>query len=145
MSEKVIQVSFPGGVRVNAETKGFVIQTDQPAHEGGTNAAPAPFDLFLASLATCAGYFVLLFCQERRIQTAGLALSMRSEKNPETKMIDRISIEITLPSGFPEKYKNAVIKAADQCTVKRHMLKPPTFAVEAKILPSPLFLRLRKP
>lgn len=135
MSEKIIQVSFPGGVRVDAEMKGFVIQTDQPTYEGGTNAAPSPFDLFLASLATCAGYFVLTFCQERQIPTAGLALSMKTEKDRETKMIDRISIEIILPAGFPEKYKNAVIKAADQCTVKRHMLKPPAFAIEAKILP----------
>jgi ribosomal protein S12 methylthiotransferase accessory factor len=133
MESRVMQVLFPGGVRVDADYKGFVIQTDQPAYEGGTGAAPAPFDLFLASLATCAGYFVLVFCQERKIPTGGLALSMRTEKNPETKMISRISIEIMLPPGFPEKYKTAVVKAADQCTVKRLMMTPPLFQIEAKI------------
>jgi ribosomal protein S12 methylthiotransferase accessory factor len=133
MESRVIQVSFPGGVRVDAGYKGFVIQTDQPTYEGGTGAAPAPFDLFLASLATCAGYFVLVFCQERQIPTQGLALSLRTEKNPETKMISRISIEILLPPGFPVKYKTAVVKAADQCTVKRHIAQPPVFQVEAKI------------
>jgi putative redox protein len=133
MESRVIQVSFPGGVRVDASFKGFVIQTDQPTYEGGAGAAPAPFDLFLASLATCAGYFVLVFCRERKIPTEGLALLLRTEKNPETKMIARISIEITLPPGFPVKYKTAVIKAADQCTVKRHILTPPLFEVEAKI------------
>jgi len=133
MESRVIQVSFPGGVRVDAGVKGFVIQTDQPTYDGGTGAAPAPFDLFLASLATCAGYFVLAFCQERQIPTEGLALSMKTEKNPETKMIARISIEIMLPPGFPQKYRTAVIKAADQCTVKRHILTPPLFEVEVKI------------
>jgi len=133
MESRVIQVSFPGGVRVDASYKGFVIQTDQPAAEGGTGAAPAPFDLFLASLATCAGYFVLVFCRERKIPTDGLALSLRTEKNPETKMIARVSIEIMLPPGFPMKYKAAVVKAADQCTVKRHITQPPVFQVEAKI------------
>lgn len=133
MKSRVIQVSFPGGVRVDARHKGFVIQTDQPTYEGGTGTAPAPFDLFLASLATCAGYFVLAFCQERRIPTEGLSLSMKTEKNPETKMIARISIEILLPPGFPQKYRTAVIKAADQCTVKRHLLTPPLFEIEAKI------------
>jgi ribosomal protein S12 methylthiotransferase accessory factor len=133
MESRVIQVSFPGGVRVDAGYKGFVIQTDQPIYEGGTGAAPAPFDLFLASLATCAGYFVLVFCRERKIPTDGMALAMRTEKNPETKMISRISIEILLPPGFPEKYKTAVIKAADQCTVKRHIVQPPAFEVEAKL------------
>jgi putative redox protein len=133
MESRVIQVSFPGGVRVDAGYKGFVIQTDQPTHEGGTGAAPAPFDLFLASLATCAGYFVLVFCQERKIPTEGLALSMRTEKDPETKMISRISIEILLPTGFPEKYKTAAVRAADQCTIKRLMMMPPLFQIEAKI------------
>jgi putative redox protein len=133
MESRVIQVSFPGGVRVDAGYKGFVIQTDQPTYEGGTGAAPTPFDLFLASLATCAGSFVLVFCQERQIPTQGLALSLRTEKNPETKMISRISIEIMLPPGFPVKYKTAVVKAADQCTVKRHIAQPPVFQVEAKI------------
>jgi len=133
MESRVIQVSFPGGLRVDASYKGFVIQTDQPIYEGGTGAAPAPFDLFLASLATCAGYFVLVFCRERKIPTDGLALSVRTEKNPETKMISRISIEILLPPGFPEKYKAAVVKAADQCTVKRHIVQPPAFEVEAKL------------
>lgn len=133
MESRVIQVLFPGGVRVDASYKGFVIQTDQPTHEGGTGAAPAPFDLFLASLATCAGYYVLVFCQERQIPTEGLALSMRTEKNPETKMISRISIEVILPPGFPEKYKTAVVRAAHQCTVKRLMITPPLFQIEAKI------------
>ena len=133
MESRVIQVSFPGGVRVDAGYKGFVIQTDQPTHEGGTGAAPAPFDLFLASLATCAGFYVLVFCQERKIPTEGLALSMRTEKDPETKMISRISIEIMLPPGFPPKYKTAVVKAADQCTVKRQIVQPPAFEVVAKL------------
>ncbi len=132
MDEKIMQVSFPGGLRVEAAYKGFVIQTDQPVYQGGTGTAPAPFDLFLASLAACAGYFVLTFCQERRIATQGLALSMSTEKDPETKMIRRISIEITLPSGFPEKYKNAVIRAADQCTVKKLIFQPPVFEIITK-------------
>lgn len=128
-----MKVSFPGGMRVDAEYKGFIINTDQPVYQGGGASAPAPFDLFLASIATCAGIYVLYFCQKRGISVEKASLIMKIRKNPETKMIERIFLEIQLPQDFPEKYKNAVIKAVNSCTVKAHMLDPPAFEVEAKI------------
>ena len=131
--DELIKVTFPGGVRVDAAFKGFTFKTDQPAYAGGTGAAPSPFDLFLASLATCAGYFVVLFCAERKIPTEGLDVTMRTERDPKTRMIAKVAIDISLPPGFPEKYKTAVIKAADQCTVKRHILAPPAFEITAGI------------
>lgn len=133
MSDREMRVSFPGGLKVNAEYKGFVIKTDQPIYQGGEETAPAPFDLFLASIATCAGIYVIYFCRERGIPTDKAAVVMRTEKDSETKMIAKISIEIQLPPEFPEKYKNAVVRAVDQCTVKAHMMKPPAFSIEAKI------------
>jgi len=128
-----MRVTFPGGSRVDAEYKGFLIKTDQPVYQGGEGSAPAPFDLFLASIATCAGIYVLFFCQKREISTEKAAVVMKTERNPETKMIDKIFIKIQLPPEFPEKYKMAVIKAVDRCSVTEHMLKPPAFEVEAKI------------
>jgi ribosomal protein S12 methylthiotransferase accessory factor len=133
MDDRIMQVTFPGGVRVDAGYKGFVIQTDQPEYAGGTGSAPAPFDLFLASLATCAGHYVLAFCRERKIPAEGIALSMRMERNQETRMIGKITIEISLPSDFPEKYTNAVIRAADHCAVKAHIARPPVFEITAMI------------
>lgn len=131
--DKDIKVTFPGGLRVDAEYKGRVIQTDQPVYQGGEGIAPAPFDLFLASLATCAGFYVITFCQKRGISTESASLVMKTEKNPESKRIEKISIEIQLPPEFPEKYKSAVIKAVDTCTVKLHILNPPQFETEVKI------------
>ena len=131
--DKDIKVTFPGGLRVDAEYKGRVIQTDQPVYQGGEGTAPAPFDLFLASLATCAGFYVITFCQKRGVSTESASLVMKTEKNPESKRIEKISIEIQLPPEFPEKYKSAVIKAVDTCTVKAHILNPPQFETEVKI------------
>ncbi len=131
--DKEIKVTFPGGLRVDAEYKGRVIQTDQPVYQGGEGTAPAPFDLFLASLATCAGFYVITFCQKRGVSTESASLVMKTEKNPESKRIEKISIEIQLPPEFPEKYKSAVIKAVDTCTVKAHILNPPQFQTEVKI------------
>ncbi len=130
-----IVVSFPGGKRINAQVEGFTVETDQPVSLGGQGAAPAPYDLFLGSLATCAAIYVLGFCQARNIPTDGLALVQHSEMDPGTKLASRVRIEITLPIGFPEKYKEAIVRAAEGCKVKRTMQAPPSFEVVAVEMP----------
>ena len=136
MNEKAIAVSFSGGLKVDAQYRGFTIKTDQPFHEGGEGSAPAPFDLFLASLATCAGFYVLAFCLGRKLSTDGIDISMAMEKDPKTKMIAKIMIDVDLPTGFPEKYKDAVAKAVDHCAVKAHILKPPAFEIKVGVKPA---------
>lgn len=131
--EKEIKVTFPGGLRVDAEYKGRLIQTDQPVYQGGEGTAPAPFDLFLASIATCSGFYVLAFCQKRGIPIENASVVMRTERNPERKMIEKIAIEVHLPPEFPEKYKSAVLKVVDTCSVKAHIMNPPEFELTAKI------------
>jgi ribosomal protein S12 methylthiotransferase accessory factor len=128
-----MEVVFPGGKKVNALYKGFIIETDQPEHDGGGGSAPSPFDLFLASIGTCVGFYVLSFCQERRIPTAGLKLNLQAERNQETGLIGKIGIEIGLPPEFPEKYKEAVKRAAELCTVKKHLESPPQFEITATL------------
>jgi len=128
-----MQISFPGGKRVNADYKGFTLETDQPVEEGGTNRASEPFSLFLASLGTCAGVYVLYFCEERNIDTTGLKMSLAFEQDPQTHLVTKVGMHIHLPPGFPPKYKKAVIKAAGLCTVKRNVAAPPEFAMTADI------------
>lgn len=121
-----VAVSFPGGVAVDARLGAHVIRTDQPAPYGH-DGAPAPFDLFVASIATCMGYYALRFCQERGIATEGLGLSLETIRDPEKKRLATIKAALTLPPGFPEKYAGAIQRAVDQCAVKKHMVEPPAF------------------
>ena len=53
------------------------VLSDQPVDEGGEGSAPQPFQLFLASIATCAGAYAVSFCQAREIPMDGMALSMK--------------------------------------------------------------------
>jgi putative redox protein len=124
-----MEITFPGGVAVEARHESFTIRTDQPEEGGGSNSAPSPFALFLASLGTCAGFYALTFCQQRRINTTGLKLDLAWERDNELHRLSRVSIAITLPADFPAKYQKAIIKAIDQCTVKRAILDPPEFNV----------------
>jgi putative redox protein len=122
-------VRFPGGKRVDAEYKGFEIRTDQAVHQGGEASAPAPFDLFLASIATCAGIYVLSFGQNRGIDMSSASMSMRMTRDAEKGRIVRITLDIRLPAGFPKKYRRAVIKSINGCAVKAHMEIPPEFEI----------------
>jgi ribosomal protein S12 methylthiotransferase accessory factor len=124
-----MDIRFPGGLRVDALHEGFWVRTDQPAAAGGTGAAPSPFDLFLASIGTCAGFYALSFCRQRNLDTEDLALTLSLEREPQSKRIARIRIEIALPPAFPEKYRDALLRAVDQCAVKRHILEPPAFEI----------------
>ena len=129
MSDETIEVFFPGGKQVAAKVGDFIIHTDQSEKYGGTGSAPEPFDLFLASIAACAGIFALNFCHMRNIDTAQLRVRMECEKDPVKKMYSRFRLRLSLPPEFPEKYRGGITKAVELCTVKRHIFDAPEFEV----------------
>jgi len=122
-------IDFPGGVRVDAHFGGFTVPTDQPP--GGI--APSPFTIFLSSLGTCAGFYVLSYCQKHNLPTEGIRLIERIEANPANGMVELIEIEVLLPPGFPEKYHEALIRSAELCSVKKHLEKPPRIEISTRV------------
>jgi len=124
-----VKVTFPGGALVNAHFGEFEVPTDQPVEDGGTNTAPEPYMLFLSSIATCAGFYVQRFCQQRELLTEGMTMTLAIERNQEMRRLEKVKMAIQLPQGFPEKYKKAVIRAAGMCSVKKAIADPPEFEV----------------
>jgi putative redox protein len=121
-----VTISFPGGVMVDGTFKGHTVRTDQPIAAGGDDSAMSPFDLFLTSIATCMGFYALRFCQERSLSTEGLDLTLEPVRD-EAKRLSLIRVALTLPPGFPEKYRSAIERAVDHCAVKKVILEPPQF------------------
>ena len=128
-----MEIVLDEGKKVNADYNGHIIRTDQPLDVNGDNSAPAPFDLFLASIGTCAGFYVKVFCNKRGIPTDNIKLVQTMEYDEVTRMVEKIKIDIRLPLDFPEKYKDAVINAANLCAVKKHIHTPPDFEVSASV------------
>jgi len=124
-----MDVSFPGGMRVDVGYKGFTVMTDQPKQAGGDGGAPSPFDLFLASIGACAGFYALNFCKARKISTEGLGLSVELDYDDAQKMVGVVRIYLKLPDGFPGEYKDAMVRSVESCTVKKHIQNPPAFEV----------------
>lgn len=124
-----IQISFPGGVQVAAQIGDFEVLTDQPVTSGGQGLAPSPYDFFLSSIGTCAGYYALQFCRQRDLPTEGMGLTLDIERDPETRALLKVKLDIRLPESFPEKYQRAIIRATEQCSVKKALSVPPEFIV----------------
>jgi len=126
-------IDFPQGLRVDAHFGKYHVLTDQPLTAGGADAAPTPFALFLASLGTCAGIYVLGFCKQRNIPTQNIRLIQRVSSNFVTGLVSNVQIEIQVPPDFPQKYHDALIRAASQCAVKKHLENPPQFEIVTKV------------
>ena len=111
-----ILVSFGEGMRVDARFRDHVVHTDQPKHVGGDDSAPSPLELFLTSLATCAGLYVLR-CQQHQ----------HGRKSIEVR--DRDLTQQCLPGSasrpgsrdFPPR---TAVCALPHCAVK-HLQHPP--------------------
>ncbi len=125
-------ITFPGGARVDATFGPHTVRTDQPAPTGDDSAA-TPFVTFLASIGTCAGIYVLGFCRQRGLPTEGIRITQRMTKDPATGLMGEIALDIHVPPDFPEKYYPALVRAADQCLVKKTLENPPRFEVKTVV------------
>jgi len=124
-----MEITFDGGKIVTAHIHGFMVKTDQPVKSGGIGSAPSPFDLYLASIGTCAGIYVKSFCDNRQIPTDKIKVIQNTEFNSETGLPTKMTIVIQLPEDFPEKYRDSLINVAELCKVKRSIDNPPVFEV----------------
>jgi ribosomal protein S12 methylthiotransferase accessory factor len=122
-------IDFPGGSRVDAHFGPYTVATDQPP--AGT--APTPFAVFLSSIGTCAGIYVLGFCRQRNLPTDGIRILQRIHSDPFNGMVQQIDLEIQVPPEFPEKYRDSLIRSAELCAVKKHLENPPAFNISTRV------------
>ncbi len=123
-------IDFPGGSRVDAHFGDLTVMTDQSPQA----SAATPFATFLASIGTCAGIYVLGFCQQRGLPTEGIRIVQRMQADRFSGMIAKIDLEIQVPPTFPEKYTQALVRAAEMCAVKKHFERPPQIDVVTAVV-----------
>ncbi|MBT3669055.1 MAG: osmotically inducible protein OsmC [Chloroflexi bacterium] len=126
-------IDFPGGARVDAHFGPYDVPTDQPPQGGGSGSAPTPYAVFLSSMGTCAGIFVLGFCKQRGLPVEGIKIVQRVDRNPLTGLASDVELEIQVPESFPDKYHAALVKSAEQCLVKKQFESPPKFNIHTEV------------
>lgn len=126
-------ITLEGGKKVATTIGNHHILTDQPEKSGGSDSAPAPFDLFVASIGTCAGFYVQSYCQNKGIDPSGIEIKLETRHNPETKAITAFVTTLLLPPSIPEHLHQPLIRVAEQCAVKKVIMSGPEFIVTAEV------------
>jgi ribosomal protein S12 methylthiotransferase accessory factor len=131
-----IQIRLGGGKKVAAEFDGFTLSTDQPQKQGGDGSAPSPFDLFLASIGACAGYFIQNYCQSRSLPTEGVEIVQHMDWDHAKHLVTKVRLDIKVPESFPEQYRASLVSAVNLCTVKKHLKNPPEIEAATVVRPA---------
>ncbi len=126
------EIRLIGNKKISARMDNFEIITDQFVESGDESSAPSPFDLYLASMGTCAGHYVNEFCKKRKIPTENIKIFQDVDYDSSKKLISKVSIIIHIPGDFPKKYINGLVNAAEICTVKRSIQNPPKFEIKVR-------------
>lgn len=115
-----MKITFEGNKKVNVRVKDFDIRTDQAISQGGEASAPTSIDLFLASLGSCSGVFVLNFLKKHNLPET-VYLTLDPVWDIQEYVIEKVVVTIHIPKDFPEGYDNALVEVAKRCLVARHV------------------------
>jgi uncharacterized OsmC-like protein len=116
-------------VRFTADIRGHKVHVDQPVKAGGQDSAPMPLELMSASLGTCVAFFVQQFLATRGLDATGLTVDVQSLGAANPHRIGRLEVSVKIPGGVPEKYREAVKRAAEGCTVHHTLTHAPEIEV----------------
>ena len=128
-----MDIHFSDGQKVKTRLKGATIAIGSDNGSVSDDPGLEPLDLFFASMGLCAGKYVMGFCRPRDIPYKGTRIFLRTQWDEKKKIHTRVLIQIQLPQEFPIKYKKAVLRAVNLCSVKKHIINPPAFEVDAEI------------
>jgi len=113
-----MEIDLIGG-KANASFKDLVMETGA--------GSPSPFDLFVASLGTCAALTAAGYCRKKDLCVEGLKINIDVERHPETRLATEIKMDFVIPCGFPQEEVAPLVAAAGECFVKKHLYTPPHF------------------
>lgn len=107
------------------------ITIDLPEPQGGSGRGLAPPQLFMASLGTCIGVYVVDYCESVGVPSRGLKIHMRWEQMSRPKRIGRIHAEVLMPDADIEPQRLAAIRrVAEQCLLINTLRQAPAFDVD---------------
>ncbi len=121
-----MDVRHTDGDRSEIRIRQHVLVADQPLDSGGTDAGPTPTEMFVASLAACAEFYVQRFLRRHLDSLDGLAVRASAQmSNDRPAHVTRVDIAVQLPPGTPVELKNGALRAADRCVVRESLRHAP--------------------
>ncbi len=128
--EKTVRVDHKGGDLFEIAVRQHVLHVDQPTEDGGSDAAPIPTEMFVASLASCVAFYVRRFLSRHDLPTDGLSVTAQFTTAERPARVGGITLSIQLPDGVPDDRRAPLLAVASHCTVHNTLEQPPAVTVQ---------------
>jgi len=128
-----VTVQHLGAVQFEIRARQHTIACDQPPENGGYDEGMTPPELFLAGLASCAGFYAAQYLRKFKLATEGTHVRVSADKVKDpVARIDNIRIDIETPLDLPDQHRAGVERAVHHCLIHNTLLHPPKIAIEIK-------------
>ena len=127
-----LTITHEGSDRYRIDVRHHSLLTDQPS-PSGTDEGPTPTELFVASLASCAAFFVGRFLG-RRVKLDprfSVECDYRMSDEPPHRVAD-VELRIVLAEPVAPDMEDAIVRSAEHCTVHSSILVPPDIRVSVR-------------
>ena len=110
-----LTVNYLEGRSFEASVRNHKFRIALPLTARGKDTGPTPPELFIASLASCVGMYLVFYCEKAKLDPAGIKIETNYEKTADR--IVKISVEFSLPSAQSEKERREALIWAEKCLI----------------------------
>jgi len=111
--------------------RGHEVLTDQPAADGGSDAAVTPTELLVASLGSCVAFYAGRYLLRHGLDRAGLAVTAEFDMAADRPArVGAVRLRIIVPGGVPAQRTDALLAVASHCTVHNTLRQEPDVSIE---------------
>lgn len=132
-----VTAEYQGRAKFTVSARGHTVTCDQPRENGGADEGMTPPEFFLASLATCAGYYAAQYLNARGLPSAGLSLRLHAEKLLKPARLGALRIEVDAPD-LPAMHTEGLLRSVKACLIHNTILSAPSIdvAINTHTLPA---------
>ncbi len=126
----LVSVEHRAGKSFTVSIRQHELVVDASLEDGGEDGGPKPTELFVASLGSCIGIMIAAYCQNADLPYEGMEVDAAFDLAADPICIGSIAIDITMPEGFPEERRKALLRVAQACPIHNTLHRPPQISVE---------------
>ena len=121
-----------GAVQFEIQARQHTVISDQPAENNGYDEGMTPPELLLASLGSCAAYYVVDYLKRNKLPQQGTSVRVTAEKAKAPFRLDNFKVEVEVQGELDDSHLRGVEEAVHRCLIHKTLLHPPQIAVEIK-------------
>src|ERR1041384_1575479 len=128
-----IELRYDSGDRFAMRIRAHNLLVDQPVEDGGDDMGPSPVELFVASIASCAGFYAERFLKRRGMDPFGLRVScdyLMADERPAR--VAWVGVSVCVPEPLTDQEHQVLERVLEHCTVKNSLESPPLLALEVR-------------